>query len=68
MSLMGLEPLHAALRFGLAVSLGAALTGCATERHEALNNRQDRMDYRYNARADRRDLRSDRADARYDRW
>ena len=29
MSLMGLEPLHTALRFGLVVSLGAALAGCA---------------------------------------
>ena len=49
-----------------------ALSGCATERHEALEKRQDHIDTRHHERMDRRELRSERADARadarFERW
>ena len=40
------------------------LSGCAHERTEQLENRQDRMDSRVAARTERRQIRSDREDAR----
>ncbi|MCE9610325.1 MAG: hypothetical protein K8R23_09045 [Chthoniobacter sp.] len=50
----------------------AAFSGCAAERYDALEKRQDHIDARHKERMDRRELRSERADARADarfqRW
>jgi hypothetical protein len=53
------------IRLALFTLSTVLVAGCATERHDALERRQDGFDARHKSRVERRELRSDRADARY---